>query len=103
MPRRSLTANRMVRLPGWPQALLWAVHSDTGRFAVGDTVRIDQSGTWPLARILDKDGSVLLMEILEARAPRARDSRGPLAATHDSRTGPRVAAHISTNHVANNP
>lgn len=68
MSRRSLTANRMVRLPDWPQALLWAVHSDSGRFAVGETVRIDWSGTWPLARILEKDGSVLLMEILKPHA-----------------------------------
>lgn len=65
MPRRSLTANRMIRLIEWTEPLLWAVHSDTGRFAVGETVRIDWAGTWPQARILDRDGRVLVLEIVK--------------------------------------
>ena len=70
--KQSLTANRMVRLAEWPEAMLWAVHSNTGRFAVGETIRIDWAGAWPEARILDKDGPVLVLEILKGCGARPR-------------------------------
>jgi len=55
----------MIRLIEWTEPILWAVHSDTGHFAVGETVRIDWAGTWPQARILDRDGRVLVLEIVK--------------------------------------